>query len=839
MPHPNRFPSSPGLRDPPKQALDELLLPRSHSMSHPKSSLSHSSVRSFSTRRPRPSVASIADLFVGSLVLAGLCHEHSPRPRGRGLSTLHLRTSEPNLRRFRSKEGPERGERPARRHWEFSGSSAQQSRQKSWLCHNLEIVEEDNLETHNLSIQAKERLKEDNDHALPRLPYIPDSKSQQYFEEHFFDTIPEVRQLKVYPKEDTIDDERSSAIATDLNITEDPSLTRDERVRNAVSGIFQRLLGDKYDWEEAVEAIMPKQVFIQKADDNTRDAIESPSVARLVEALPSQEQATTQFLFRLYRDLPEPGVAHLSKASRGRLLRRLATPPDRRWSDARRYLALVEDMITAGLPMSRSLWSTAIHMAGRSNNGRVSKRRLVHAIGLWQQMEHVAGIKADDVVFNILFDIAIKANQFVVADRLEEEMNRRGLHFSRSGLVSKIFACGMRKDLDGIRGTFDYFVKSGELVDTVVLNCVMASFLRAGDVETAEQLYGRMLNAQVQQKKKESSGPGVSQETSPSLSPDFTFYRAKTRELGRLLKKSKALKKSLPACHQALQDSLPMTPDTRTFYIWLQFCTRVTGDLDMFMNVLRDMENTFSVPPRHLIYLYLFEGFGLHGRRRKNWWTAEKLRLTWLSFIQAVRDSKARHSGFHEDAPAMIWENPLTGVDVEAEIPTVHPSANPDELYMSLPSTDGDASSITPEENPNLSNRHTEDQVIDLDEDDIQGEDQLEHEDTTEGQPDNDLADLNFDVESIFTPQSLSLHQEGDPDRQDLEYISQRLENGVFVGRRMIILILRAFGTCCGPQEVMEAWLQLEQLWSPHKRKANDVLAVKEAIDEQMSRNPR
>ncbi|KAJ6002682.1 hypothetical protein N7451_005229 [Penicillium sp. IBT 35674x] len=836
MPHPNRFPSSPGLRDPPKQALDELLLSRPQSMSHPKPSLSRSSVRSFSTRRPRPSVASIADLFVGSLVLAGFCHEHSPR--GRGLSTLHLRTSESNLRRLGGKEGVERGESPARRRWEFSGPLAQQSRQRSWLCHSLEPVETDNPEKQNLAFQARERAEENKDHALPRLPQAPDSRSQQHFEEHFFDSIPDVRQLTISPKKDIIND-KPSEVATEAYKPENLSLTRDDRVRNAVSDIFQRLFGDKYDWEDAVEAILPKQTFVRKVDD-TRDAIETPSVARLVEALPSQEQATTQYLFRLYRDLPEPGVAHLSKASRGRLLRRLASPPNRRWADARRYLALVDDMNTAGLPMSRSLWSTAIHMAGRSNNGRVSKRRLVHAIGLWQQMEHVAGIQADDVVFNILFDVAIKANQFIVADRLEDEMRKREIRFSRSGLVSKIFSCGMRKDLEGIRGTFDYFVQSGELVDTVVLNCVMASFLRAGDVETAEQLYGRMLNAQVQHKKGSSSS-GTSPETSPSLSPEFTFYRAKTRELGRLLKKSKALKKSLPAYHRALQDSLPMTPDTRTFYIWLQFCTRVTGDLDMFMNVLRDMENTFSVPPRHLIYLYLFEGFGLHGRRRKNWWTAEKLRLTWLSFIQAVRDSKARHSGFHRDAPAMVWENPLTSVDVEAEIPDVNSSAKPDGLYMSFSSTGKDASSTIPEEKPQASEGPVENQSDEFarDEEDVYEEDEFENEDISEDQPDNDLANLNLDAEGIFTSRPLSLNQEGDPDHENLEYLSHRLENGVFVGRRMIILILRAFGTCCGPQEVMEAWLQLEQLWSPNKRKAIDVLAVKEVIDEQMSRNPR
>lgn len=63
-----------------------------------------------------------------------------------------------------------------------------------------------------------------------------------------------------------------------------------------------------------------------------------------------------------------------------------------------------------------------------------------------------------------------------------------------------------------------------------------------------------------------------------------------------------------------------------------------------------------------------------------------------------------------------------------------------------------------------------------------------------------------------------------------------RVENGVFVGRRMIVAILRAFGTCCGPREVLEGWLQLERLWQPHHYKANDVFAVKEELDRQLSK---
>ena len=123
----------------------------------------------------------------------------------------------------------------------------------------------------------------------------------------------------------------------------------------------------------------------RKAGD--RSAVEIPTVRALATAL-WQEEKSTQYLFRLYRDLPIPGVSYLSKRTRGELLRRFSKPPNRRWVDARRYLALVEDMITSKLPLSLSLWTSAIHMAGRAA-GRVFKTgsgkgtRAVAANGAW------------------------------------------------------------------------------------------------------------------------------------------------------------------------------------------------------------------------------------------------------------------------------------------------------------------------------------------------------------------------------------------------------------------------------------------------------------------------
>ncbi|KAL1854293.1 hypothetical protein Plec18167_000212 [Paecilomyces lecythidis] len=531
--------------------------------------------------------------------------------------------------------------------------------------------------------------------------------------------------------------------------------------------------------------------------DTSRDMIENPAVERFVAAL-WDETKSTQYIFRLYREIPPPGVAYLSKRSRGFLLRRFADPPDRRWVDARRYLALIEDMNVAGLPVSRALWTTAIHFAGRAS-GRVFKRDLQRAIGIWHRMERVAGIESDGVVFSTLFDIAIKAGQYTVADRLMDEMRKRDIPLRRSMKVSKIYYHGFVRDVEGIRQAFDDFIKSGEIVDTAVLNCLIVSFLKAGELDTAEQLYDRMMEAQ---KKFEKDLYAGSQRLPhhPTLTSDMPSYRKKMRELRRTLNLSSSLKDELPEEHRLLQASLPMAPDTRTFHILLSHHASQTGNLFKFMSVLKDMERTFDVPPRAMVYLFLFEGFARFGRKRRHW-SAERLQDVWRSYLRLLYETRMSvidRNVLRRDKPS--WENPLSK-SMEEEMKDKLLKDTPNELYTPLPFH---------ETNPKEQN----------DEDALDEEDQHE----TEEDADDDEAD-----EMLKNPRLAGVEKE-------LGELERRIENGVFLGRRVILAILRAFGACSGPDAVMNAWLRLERIWQPKKRKALDVMAIKDELERQLSR---
>ncbi|CAG7985521.1 unnamed protein product [Penicillium olsonii] len=813
MPHPNRSLSSPGLRNHPKQALDGLPSTREPSMPPSTSPPHRNSARRLCPRRPRPSVASIADIFVGSLVLASFCNEHSPSRRG--ISTASWSPSDRNLHRFRTQGAPGRRQ-PSRQPPEYSRPSLNPSQPQRWISHGLARTKDEETEESSTHSHSQREAEADDDY-IPLSPAPSAGTETQKQPQRFNFTYTHDIDHRIH---------RSNHTALDFDTADLPRQSfpswrhpeKDKRISTAK--LYQRTLTG-YNWQEAVTAVAPRPRFFKAKEATSHDQTEIDSVAELVRTLWGESNPSTQYLFRLYRELPSPGMAYLSQRTRGALLRMFAQPRDRRWVDARRYLALVDDMVAARLPLSLSLWSSAIHLAGRGN-GKVMRRDLIRAVGMWQRMEHVAGVKADEVVFNILFDVAIKAGAFQVAERLEEEMTGRGMGFSRCGKVSKIYYFGLMRDADGIRHAFNEFIDSGELVDTVVMNCLIASFLRAGETQTAEQLYARMLEQhQTRSTELTLSNRTESAVDAPNLGFDMPQYRQRARNLGRVLKKSAALKEKFPEYHRVLQSSLPMRPDTRTFHILLRHYAINSGHLDSFMAVMRDMEKVFSVPPRAIIYLFLFEGFSLHGRRKKQW-SAENLRLTWHAYIRALRDSHARLRGLYLNNHKMTWENPLAkSVATEIVDDGVEVTDAPNGLYMSLPSADAE---VKAEQNMDESTKNAGDAPASPDDESISA--QLG--DAYEASSIDEL-----DPEEVFAPPPEFPEAEETP--WDPE---KRIENGVFVGRRMIINILQAFGTCCGPKEVLEVWLQLERLWHPNQRTANDVLIVKEELDRQMSRGP-
>ncbi|OXV05550.1 hypothetical protein Egran_06682, partial [Elaphomyces granulatus] len=790
---------------------------KSHSMPDFESIASRSSTRRLRSRCHRPTFASIADSFVHSLVLASFCREHSPRSKS-FIPPFKLPCShyQPNSR-FKPIDNPEKSLRRRRNFRRVSAGPISERWVKTSRKYSTRATSDtdDNFGDYGqkrFSLEGNNNGKDNFGHRWPS-DHAANQQAVRSRDDKIIKGLNSTM-AREFPLAREISDNSHSRLAPSVPQISNPRpiyMPRPEKERyEAVSEFYTHALGESTKWKETIATVMKDSYHGSSSssrpsnNDTSRDAIENPAVEQFLDAL-FDETKSNQYIFRLYRELPPPGVALLSKRSRGLLLRRFANPPDRRWVDTRRYLALIEDMNTVGFSISRSLWTSAIHLAGRAT-GRIFKSDLKRAIDLWHRMEHFAGIRADSVVFSALFDIAVKAGQYMVADRLVEVMKDRNIDFSRCGKVSKIFYSGLQKDIGGIRKAFNEFVQSGEIVDTVVLNCLIVAFLRTGELRTAEQLYERMLEAQ---RELENNFPDGRQNIfhHPKLSSDISVYRLGNRKLNRILEMSAVLKNRFPEQYQALQSALPLTPDTRTFYIFLSHHALQTGDINKFMAVLKDMEKIISVPPRAMVYLLLFEGFALHGCRNRHW-TAQRLQTTWKSFLRVLYESKEQFNNrFYFRRQKLGWENPLAkGREDKVE-------ATPDDIYMRLPS-----------DNPLKEN------TIDAEERKKEADEEVEDQETEE----LDEEDTDECVETLFANDNGSPGTS--PRNELLDDIEHRIENGVFLGRKIIIAILRAFGTCCEDKQILDIWFQIERIWQIKKRKSTDVAAVKAELERQLSR---
>ncbi|KAL4944936.1 hypothetical protein BDV06DRAFT_186171 [Aspergillus oleicola] len=812
MHQPNKSQSPPHLRSPPSQEPNTGLPIDSKHMREPGSCFANASVRRIGPpRRCRPAATSIAEIFVRSLVIAGYCQEHSPRSRC--LSTLSTKASRGHRRGLEDR-GAGRGPRrlpsgsPSSLLSPSKSIAAYRSRTQrifsSTVAQRVEIYDPDDHRINQTPAHSPSRRTHVHDvrlNCVDRLgqDWRPPGQRKQAPDRSGGAVVSQggPKHDGDQRKGDEVDHEQDGGR---LQSRVDSHKSAAKKLYQDTAEIYQALFQGKLSWKEAADAVAAFEPFPPQYDE-TKSTVELNSVLELEKHLKDKTRSN-HFIFTLYRELPSPGVKHLSKRSRGALLRRFAEPINRRSIDARRYLALVEDMLAARLPMSISLWTSAMHLAGRSP-GKVTKHDLVRVIGIWNQMEHLAGHKSDSVVFTVLFDTAIKAGQYIVADRLIEEMERRKIKFGRQGKVANIFYYGLIGDIDGISRAFDDFVQSGELVDTAVMNCLMVSFLRAGEPDFAEKIYLQLLETRA-----------ITDLARQKLASELIAYRKSAKKIGRVLQLSASLKSLLPEHHRALQEALVLSPDTRTFHILLSYHAHRSGNLSAFRSILTDMEDVYAVPPRGMIYLLLFQGFDYHGRHKKGW-TAENLWMVWRAYLRALHESKTRmeHHSFGLP-PSFVWENPLGGSTGIAG-PESQLTNESSELYHPLltAAIGAQNSSSDYEDEYGWSEEESEMTEADID--------------LTE-----ELEDLNDSVNN-------DMKQKRPREDNSLEALEHRLENGVFLGRRMIITILRAFGTCCTPEDIMAVWVRIESIWQPDKRRGLDVLAVKEELERQLNRATR
>lgn len=322
--------------------------------------------------------------------------------------------------------------------------------------------------------------------------------------------------------------------------------------------------------------------------------------------------------FEAYSALPFPGVSYLSQLNRHRLFCRLSVIQKKTRDSMLRYLSVVDDMKACDFPLSEAQWTSAISFCGQCF-ARITTADVETALRTWKEMEQEAGVRGGHVTFNVLFDMAAKAGKFVLAEMILKEMEARKLSINRYARTSFIYYHGLRGDGESVRRAYREFVEAGEIVDTVVMNCVIASLIRAGEPSAATQVYERMKRMVAKH-----SGESI-----PSLS-----WREK-RDLGRLLDRVGRQFKDQPVKLRKLRDEQALTPDLHTYHIFVEYHVTKTGELRQIATLLNEMQH-LGIPMHGRIFLKLFTGFAYHGGIRYTSWTQSRLESVWNSFLDVL-----------------------------------------------------------------------------------------------------------------------------------------------------------------------------------------------------------
>ncbi|KAL9073222.1 MAG: hypothetical protein Q9161_003054 [Pseudevernia consocians] len=342
-----------------------------------------------------------------------------------------------------------------------------------------------------------------------------------------------------------------------------------------------------------------------------------PALSHLLEAL-DRDDCTHEEAFEAYSALPSPGVSYLSPRRRRLLFRRLSVLENKSRTSKMRYLSVVDDMKSTDLPMTPAEWNSAIAFCGQCFT-RLTAVDIENALRTWKEMEQEASIRSGNTTFNILFDMAAKAGKFALAEMILNEMGNRNLKYNRYSRNSFIFYHGLRGDGDAVRRAYREFVEAGEIVDTVVMNCVITSLIRAGEPAAAEQVYERMKRMHAKQ-------------TGHRLPPGN--WR-EIRDLGRLLNRAAQDLKEDPWKLQELREEQSIAPDVQTYASFIEYHVYQTGELRRIAAFLAEMRH-LGLPMHGRIFTKLFKGFTHHGGVRYTSWTRARLEIVWESTLGAI-----------------------------------------------------------------------------------------------------------------------------------------------------------------------------------------------------------
>ncbi|KAF2108266.1 hypothetical protein BDV96DRAFT_587980 [Lophiotrema nucula] len=354
-----------------------------------------------------------------------------------------------------------------------------------------------------------------------------------------------------------------------------------------------------------------------------KEEIHKEHIERLAKLLENEKSPHEQ-VFDCYKRLPSPGVVYLRQNTIRLLLHRLSVVERADRFSMQRFLSILDDMKDAHIHIRKTEWTSAIYFAGRFA-GRVTTDELQAALHIWRDMENRAGVKGGVVTLNVLFDVAVKAGKWTLADMFLKELEARGLKIHRHFRVSMLYYHGVRKSGDDVRRAYQELVEAGEIVDTVVMNAVIAALIRAGEPQAAEHVFERM-------KKLHAS------KANPKPIPGN--WRERRLQGLHLTWEARRIDQD-PERKRELQDTAPILPDSRTYALLIRHHSATAGNIDRVTELLQEMQYN-GVPIDGTIFIVILYGFCTFGGVRYSSWTSDKLERVWNEYLDSVEQKVQR-----------------------------------------------------------------------------------------------------------------------------------------------------------------------------------------------------
>jgi pentatricopeptide repeat protein len=401
-----------------------------------------------------------------------------------------------------------------------------------------------------------------------------------------------------------VDDHDPGTVEEHLDLVRDPYMRRYARPDGPALIVSDKRTDSNY----------PNQDEAIRGDPVVKQVTEKMRLA-LSQRQRQPSRVPLRKIHSLYMALPQPRMLNLPAPLRHRLLKAMGNPTKRNPTSMLRYFGLIEEVKDTGLTLQRREWNSALAFASKYV-GNITDTETETALQIWGEMEKSGGQKANGITFNILFDAAAKSGNITLAEKIYAEMEARGLEFNRYHRVSLIHFFGLKEDADGVRAAYKEMVEAGEMIDTVVLNCLIASFLRAGDAAAALKVYDNMKGS-----------------TSETASPPD--HKQLNKVISELLMVFSKVGRSHPEMRSSFQEQTPVRPNFQTYRILLYHYAWTVGDLSKVSQYLDDMQ-WLNVPISGSIFLILFKGFAKHGGGHHTAWTEDRLRKVYSSLLDAL-----------------------------------------------------------------------------------------------------------------------------------------------------------------------------------------------------------